>query len=406
MQTNNIAEKIRKYCAKAVDIVKRYDLLIFLFGLTFIGIALRLAYFDYESNDYKVFLLKWYNTIKGYEGLSGFGATIGDYTPIYKYMITVISRFDFNPLYCYKGFSCVFDLLTAVFVGLIVRRVSGSDVKALLSYGVILLLPNVFLNSAIWAQCDSIFTCFCVMSLYYAMKGKSRLAMGLYGLSFAFKLQAIFFAPAIVVFILRGKIKPLSVLYAFAVYIVCALPAVIAGMSFSDALFGAYTKQVNEYAKISLNAPNLYNILSTKYMSDKNLSTLLVIMTVGIVALFSIYLYKKKGETGDGDMIVISYLFALLMPYFLPHMHERYFYLADIFAVLFAFSYKKKAYISVITIYASLRVVVKYLFDSSGSNINLVNIGILMTVGVAMLVLFIVNGENTKTRGCNGFDRV
>ena len=166
------------------------------------------------------------------------------------------------------------------------------------------------------------------------------------------------------------------------------------------------TKQVNEYAKISLNAPNLYNILSTKYMSDKNLSTLLVIMTVGIVALFSIYLYKKKGETGDGDMIVISYLFALLMPYFLPHMHERYFYLADIFAVLFAFSYKKKSYISVITIYASLRVVVKYLFDSSGSNINLVNIGILMTVGVAMLVLFIVNGENTKTRGCNGFDRV
>ncbi|MBQ7643341.1 MAG: hypothetical protein IJS67_05505, partial [Clostridia bacterium] len=96
MQTNNFAEKIKKYCAKAVDIVKRYDLLIFLFGLTFIGIALRLAYFDYESNDYKVFLLKWYNTIKGYEGLSGFGATIGDYTPIYKYMITVISRFDFN----------------------------------------------------------------------------------------------------------------------------------------------------------------------------------------------------------------------------------------------------------------------------------------------------------------------
>ena len=92
-----------------------------------------------------------------------------------------------------------------------------------MAYAVVLFLPVVFLNSAVWAQCDSIYTSFCVMSFYFLLRGRGRLSMALYGVAFSFKLQAVFFAPAAVVFFLKGRLKFSDLLFFVLAYFLCAL---------------------------------------------------------------------------------------------------------------------------------------------------------------------------------------
>ena len=66
-------------------------------------------------------------------------------------------------------------------------------------------------------------------------------------------------------------------------------------------------------------------------------------------------------------------------------MHERYYYLADIFAVIFACVYAKKAYIAVLTIYPSMRVVMRYLFDLKNKKTDFKALAIIMLIGIVAL---------------------
>ena len=204
---------------------------------------------------------------------------------MYKYIITILTYIPINDLYLYKAVSCIFDGILAVYVGLVVRHLVKSDVTALIAYAVTLFLPNTFLNSGVWAQCDSIFTCFTVMSFYYMLRGKEKTSMIMYAISFSFKIQAIFYAPVIVIALLKGKLKWKSLPFFAVGYIACALPAMIAGMSPADALFGAYMKQVGEYNRLTLNAPNLYQFISDNYMRDDNISAMMVLCSLGICAI-------------------------------------------------------------------------------------------------------------------------
>ncbi|MBQ7164407.1 MAG: DUF2029 domain-containing protein [Clostridia bacterium] len=386
--------------------VKKYELAFFAFGFLVIAALMRVSYFDFRSNDYKNFLKGWFEEIKALGGFRGFGSAVGDYTPMYKYIITVMTYFPFEPLYMYKTVSCLFDAITAVFAGLIVRRATKSDVKALTAYAIALFAPSVFLNSAVWAQCDSIFTCFSVISLWLILKDKSHAAMAVYAVSFSFKIQAVFFAPAIAVLILRRKVKLTSLAFFFAAYFLCAVPAMIAGMKFTDALFGAYIKQVGEYSNMTYGAANLYQMLPAGF-ADEKLLNMFLFFAVGVTCIFCVLLYRGNYPDTDENVILISYLSALILPFVLPKMHERYFYLSDIFGLLFAFCFINKSYIPFATGYCSMRVVVKYLFDPAETKMKYINLSYVMLAAIVLLCLFAYKrlSEGEEKRLLCGEDR-
>ena len=381
----NAKETAAAALGKICELWKKYELAVFAVILLVFAMLARGSYFDFKSGDYNSFLVKWFDEIKALGGFKGFASTIGDYTPMYKYIITILTYIPADSLYLYKAVSCIFDAVLAFYVGLIVRHFTKNDVTALIGYGVTLFLPNVFLNSGVWAQCDSIFTCFTIMSFYYMLRGNDITSMVMYGISISFKIQAIFYAPVIVIAVLRGKIKLTAFPFIFVSYILCAVPAVIAGMNPIDALFGAYLKQVGEYSRLTLNAPNLYQFLSDAYMTNKNISQMMVFSSLGIAAIIAIGFYKYKGETDDKKWLLTAYVFAITIPYILPHMHERYYYLADIFAVIFACVYAKKAYVAVLTIYPSMRVVMRYLFDLKNTKTDFKALAIIMLIGIVAL---------------------
>ncbi len=70
---------------------------------------------------------------------------------------------------------------------------------ALLGYVATLLAPVMILNSSFWGQADSIYTAALLACLYFLLLRRNWLAFLSFGIAFAFKLQAIFLAPLLVI---------------------------------------------------------------------------------------------------------------------------------------------------------------------------------------------------------------
>ena len=96
------------------------------------------------------------------------------------------------------------DIVLAVFAANLVDFERKSRVKWTAAYCTVLFLPSVFLNSGVWGQCDAIYVSALLAFLYYAMRGNSGKAVLAYSISFVFKLQAVFFAPLLLLLLLQA----------------------------------------------------------------------------------------------------------------------------------------------------------------------------------------------------------
>ena len=181
---------------------------ILFYAISFLLIALlcRFAGFSFESGDYKDCLKPWFDTFK--EGrLEAMRSDVGDYPVIYKYFIILFTFIPIDPLYSYKILSIIFDFILAIYSGLFILKVTSSKIKALFGYTVVLFLPNFILNSAVWAQCDSIFSFFCLLSCYYLYLNKEKKCIIYFTIAFCFKIQSVFFLPVLIISLMKKKIK-------------------------------------------------------------------------------------------------------------------------------------------------------------------------------------------------------
>ena len=373
---------------KLLQIFNKYEYYLYAFIFLAFAFVLRILWIDFASQDYQFCLDKWFSEIKNCGGIKGFSSTIGDYTVMYKYLITIMTYLPLPPIVSFKLFSSIFDIILAVYIALCIYEIKKDKQLALAGFAIILFLPNVWLNSSVWAQCDSIFTCFTVISFYYLLKHDSKKVFIFYAISFSFKLQAIFFAPVLIICLLKGNLKFKDIWCFPLTYFLCALPAILMGMNILHALFGAYLIQVYEYPSFYLNAPNIYTIFPP-FFRKINLIKQFIIMAVGFMGVTGFLLWKKSKKTVSHEFLVfIAYFFTLLAPFILPEMHERYFYMSDIFAVLFGFVFYKKIYIPILTISASLCSIIYVLFELT--SINIQTCGSIMFAGVILLSTFLI----------------
>ncbi len=350
--------------------------------VTAVAILMRIFTFDIQSGDYRAFLTHWFDALKEGGGFQAIGMSLGDYTPAYLYILAFLTYFPVPSLYSIKAVSCLFDIVLAVFVGLCVKEYTQNKTAATFSFSVTLLLPTVFFNSGVWAQCDSIYTAFCVACVYFLLKDKKITAVVLYGVAFSFKLQAIFLAPLLVVLWFKRKIPLYSPLLIVGVYLVFCLPAWIAGRDFWE-LLTVYFNQAAQYASLTLNAPTLAALFG-RVPDDWSLpiSRAIVFMTMCVTVL-AMYLCARKVEWKKQCFVDFALLFTLAIPFLLTHMHERYFYLADIFAIVYAFTRPKRVYTALLTQFCSFYVICEYLFTLDYLSLGVV--AIVQAVNVILL---------------------
>jgi Gpi18-like mannosyltransferase len=352
---------------------------VLLFLITALAILMRVLLFPFESGDYHQFLQGWYTALKANGGFAAVGMNIGDYMPTYIYLLAIFTYFPVSGLVAIKLISSIADIVLAIFVMKTVNLKYQNKTYGVISYTVILFLPSVFLNSAVWGQCDAIFTSALVACVYYLMQNHEHKAVFAFAIAFIFKLQAVFLAPLLILMLLKRKIKPDTFLIIPLVYFISCIPAVIMGRDFLD-LLTVYFSQSKQYSMISMFLPNLYTWMPED--TPGYISKAAVILAGALVALSLFYFYRKKFVLTHEMFISFALFYALFLPFILPHMHERYYFVADILSVVFAFYFPKKFYVPVVTVLSSTYAVCHNLFNTDFFSVQI--------LGVIMLVLLIL----------------
>lgn len=373
--------------------VRMADLLAFL-AVTVMAVFVRVALFGFASGDYTSFLAKWFDTLKESGGFGGIGLSLGDYTPPYIYIMALLTYLPVKSLISIKLVSCVFDFALAVFVMLFAYRARRNSSIAVTAYAAALFLPTVVLNSAFWAQCDVIFTLFLLLCVWYFAQNRPFAATLCFGISFCFKLQAIFLAPFLLLMWAKGRMKLRHFLIIPAAYLVSILPAFFAGRPLGE-LLTIYLNQSAQYTKLSLNAPNLYIFIG----EDKTAAlSLAAILLCGAAVLISLYLlYERSFHIGGRFLVTCALFYALLLPFLLPHMHERYFYVADILALVYAFYCPRRFYVAVLVEFASLAAYLPFLFGHSPIDLKLAAAA--MFIALVLVTMDLIQLTGIRRRG-------
>ena len=300
----------------------------------------KVSLFDYVSDDYDIFLSNWIYDYSQMDIRQGLGTYIGsDYTPPYLYLLLLISRVKNYPWqYLVKAGSMAFEVLLAYAV----TKLAGLHVKGagrrVVIFNLTLMLPTVVFNGAYWGQCDVIYTSLCLMALYMALQKRSAWSMVFFGMALSFKLQTVFFLPALLPLWLRKDIKLRHLALIPAAYLAMMIPAFWGGKSLHHALT-VYTAQAGTYNFMTVNGPSLYNFLPAS-MDKETLFTMFngMAMALGMAMLAGICLLvclHRDQITREGTLLTCLLVLGGV-PFFLPKMHERYTFGADVLAVVIA----------------------------------------------------------------------
>jgi Gpi18-like mannosyltransferase len=306
----------------------------------FIGIGLRFAGRKFLSIDMHLFLLDWYDQLAK-NGFSALREPFSNYTPPYLYLLFLVTKTAglISKVSAIKLLSTCFDFLDAFWVYKILKIRFPQGAMAAVGASGFLLLPTVVLNSAYWGQADAIYTFFILACIYFLMKERPLLAMIFLGISFAFKAQAAFLAPLIFLLVLKKKIPWFYIVIIPVIYVLMMIPAALAGRSLVD-LLKIYISQAETYPELSLHAPNLYLFFPSHVHSPA--LVLIGLLITAIVALAWIWVSMEKIHAITPPVILLCALTSVaFMPFFLPKMHERYFYLADVLSFLMAFYFSR-----------------------------------------------------------------
>lgn len=335
-------------------------------GLMFtaMGILARIPLLDLVSGDSRFFLLPWYEQIRE----NGLCTQVGNYNFLYQMMIFLLTRLPLKPLHAYKFLSILFDYLLAAGVGLLTAKLGkdGKLWKAVLAYGAALLSPIVILNSAAWAQCDSIFCCFAVFALLALEKEKWSLSMILMGLSFSFKLQAVFLLPVFLfVYDQRRRFSVLQFALIPATMLLTGLPMVFFGRNILD-IFSIYGNQTETYPYMAMNYPSVWLLLAEQRNAGQyeRLKSMAIFLTVAILAALMIHWLRRKVKASGENLLCMAFLLAYTCVLFLPAMHERYGYPYEILAIVLAVLRPKTIALCAGLIGISLCTYGSYLFDT------------------------------------------
>lgn len=289
---------------------------------------------DFESNDYLDFLAPWTQFFREH-GFAGLGSSVGNYNPPYMYLLWLFSLLPVNELYLIKLTSMLFDILLAWAGMKLLSLCTKNRARLLICFLALLVFPTFIINGAMWGQCDSIYTFFGVFSIYLALSDRPRAAMCAIAASLAFKLQAVFIMPAFVVLFIAGKVK-LKHFAAFPVaYAVYMLPAVFAGRPFMEVMTLYFSQAGTVGDALNYNAPSLTSMLTGAGATSQISQILILAAVLFMLAVFG-YAFMAGKKLDAGLVIGLTALLVLAIPYFLPHMHDRYFYMAGVMLVILA----------------------------------------------------------------------
>jgi Gpi18-like mannosyltransferase len=293
------------------------------------------AFLGYWSGDNAIILVRWYNQIIA----EGFSRPIGNYSPPYLYLLAGLTPFD--GLVPDMALIKALSVLGAIWVAFASYRLLKIQ-SAFPELGfATLALPSVVLNASTLGQADTFWVASCILALAAALRRQYAWVAIWSGLAFAFKAQAVFFAPFVILLFWTRRVRPVLWAVPPTIYLMACIPAALAGWPVWD-LATIYLRQAQwqpeDYAFVSNGASwwTWFGFLAPGLAARS--------FWIGFVAALAATLayWRLVSLTSQRRLMVAAVLSAAGLPFLLPGMHERFFILADVLALLYAVSFPSR----------------------------------------------------------------
>lgn len=314
------------------DLIDKYLFYIGMAIILIISLIIRchLAPITMLSADYVDCLEPWVEYYRQNGIIKGLAETMGSYYVPYNLFLAIVAFLPGQPWMYIAGFSIICDYVSAFFVYLIAKIIVKDEHlkknNAIIAAVIALLLPATILNGSLWKQCDSVYSCFLIISIYYAMKKEYNVSLLMLGISFMFKLQAIYLLPMFVLlYIFREKkLCFLHFLWVPIMYLIGGFPAILAGRRVLD-VYDVYWNQANYegFDAMTIGMPNLYSFGLTDYPA-LSIPAILITLCILIFMACTLQKYQKGLNNRNVWLLAIWCLWVCVM--FLPAQHERYNY--------------------------------------------------------------------------------
>jgi hypothetical protein len=307
---------------------------VILAALIGLAVLVRLVGLNHVTSDLVVFTA-WYDELWAHGGLAGLREPVGNYNAPFLYLLLIAGCLPGSTLIKIKVMFIVFDALAVYFMYRIVAlRYPGWRIPTLAAL-VTAFLPTVVVNGSMYGQCDSLWASLALGGLYFLLRDRQWWAVSFFATAFAFKPQAIFIFPVLLLLVLAGRMRWRTLLALPGVYLILDLPAIVAGRGPVE-LLTVYARQLDEQGGLARSAPSVFQFLPVTVGASVLRALGYLFAAVLVLGICYVLIATRTGLDAS-RIVTAAACFAIAVPFVLPSMHERYFYLADLLTVAVAF---------------------------------------------------------------------
>jgi hypothetical protein len=285
----------------------------------------RIVCFPKRPPDMSIFLEPWFAHIVHYGPIQAFAHPFSNYEPAYLYVLAIGSLFHAwaAPMFIIKTLSVLGTLFMAfAFADLL--KAAGADRRGAF---LLLVLPSVAINDALLAQCDALWVGCCMLGLAATIRGRTLHTMIWCGLAIALKLQAAFMAPVIIGAMI-GQRAPLRHWTVPAlVFVATLVPPFLLGWP-AFRLLTVYMHQ----ATVDQLVGRLANpwMFGTIYAPEFATHSFVAGYIAAGAAALVIAALAARNPRDPKMLILLGALAGTALPFLLPKMLERYYFLGDV----------------------------------------------------------------------------
>jgi Gpi18-like mannosyltransferase len=347
------------------------------------SIAARIVFRDVVTSDLDFYVLRWYRKFQDLGIRVGLGKDFYNYSPPYMYLLAIstLASKVLPAVTAVKLISTGFDAAAAYWIFRIVRLSYPQGHLPVLAAAIFFSAPTVVANTAIWGQADSTYTAFLLACLYFLLIDRPLPAILAFSIGFAFKPQAIFLSPLLILMALWKRMPWYFAWVVPAVYAMASLPAVVFGRTWLEVLT-IYLSRPSSGKALTHNAPSLYVFVPREALGFLAGPGVLIGLLVILAWILLTFLFAARHKRPP--IVLLALIAVTLTPFVLPNMHDRYFYPADALSIVLAFTLPEVWFVAALFQIISGLSYSIYLMSASPGNLE---IAALLNAAVLLVLL-------------------
>jgi len=287
--------------------------------------------------DMGIFLEPWFAHIVHYGPIGAFAHPFSNYEPAYLYLLALgsLAHNALAAMTIIKFISVCGTIFLTFGLATLLKAV-GADQRG----GLILpVLPSVVFNDALFAQCDAFWAGASTFALAAIIRGSTLRAMVWCGLAIGFKAQAAFIAPVMIGAMLGRRAPWWHWLVPLLVFVATLVPAWLAGWP-ALKLLTVYFEQAS-WDQIPGRLGNPW-MIGTIFAEQSAQDWFFLGYASAAIAAIGVAASAMRNAGNARMLILLAAISGTALPFLLPKMLERYYFLGDVMTLALALSWPNR----------------------------------------------------------------